>query len=225
MTTHPTTPAEGADEARLDKSTSPVCQLSQLISFYTGYQLKPAQKAPQGRIALIQKHDIASGILATKLECANLPRLPAEQSLQPGDILLHPPGAQATRVALVLLDAPTPATLCVTPVVRIRVRNPQALVPGYLFWFLRTSIGQKMLMRYAGEGPPVDALRESLHALTLPMPNMPVQQQIADYYAAACASDAKAAQLRQALACNREQILLGLAQQNGGVVPALDCSV
>lgn len=214
MATHPTTPAGGTDDTRPDQSSSPVCQLAHLISFYTGYQLKPAQKDPQGRILLIQKHDIASGILATTLQRANLPRLPPEQSLQPGDILLHAPGARNNRVALVLLDAPMPGALCVTPVVRIRVRDAATLLPGYLFWFLRTSMGQKMLTRYAGEGPPVDTLRESLHALTLPVPTMPVQQQIADYYAAACACDAKVMQLRQELERNREQILMALAQQN-----------
>lgn len=221
MTTNPTAPAGSANAARLNPSASPVCQLAQFISFYTGYQLKATPKDPQGRFFLIQKQDIVSGNLAIKLQRANLPRLPPEQSLQVGDILLDAPGAKTSRVALVLLAAPMPATLCVTPLVRIRVCDPATLLPGYLFWYLRTSMGQKMLTRYAGEGPPVDALRESLHALTLPMPGMAVQQQIADYYAAACACDAKAMQLRQELEHNREQILMALAQQNGDTLQGL----
>jgi hypothetical protein len=215
MTTNPTALVGGADGARPDICTSPLCQLAKLASFATGYHLKPAQKDPHGNVVLVQKQDLADGMLANKLQRARLTKPSPARTLRAGDVLVH---AQGVGYALALWDAPVPNALCVAPLIRIRPHDPASLLPGFLLWFLRSSVGQKKLARYAGEGERATCLRESLHAMTLYLPDLAVQRQIADADTHWRTNDAQAARLRQALAHNHEQTLLALAQRNGGKI-------
>ncbi len=183
--------------------------LETLATIHTGYALRGrARLCTDGDIALLTENDVAQQFAPGQLARATIRHFPSHHLLQAGDVLFH---ARSAHNSTLVMAAPACATICVAPLLCIRIMDPARLLPGYLAWYLSTAPARRALGRFMRLGEKRVGM-EGLLSLQVLLPEVERQQRIVQVYA----MQQQIAQKEQALAEKRheymEAALLAFAQ-------------
>lgn len=148
--------------------------LASIAHLHSGYSARTAlTKSPTGTTAIIQPKDIEAQTAndTATLERVRLPWTPPHHFIEAKDMVFC---ARTTLYRTLLLAAPTMRTLCIAPLIHIRVRDATRVLPEYLAWYLNTQAAQAALQT-VGFGK---VRLGPLKALPVPVPELAQQQHI-----------------------------------------------
>ncbi len=152
--------------------------LRELAEIRMGYTFRGSLKeASDGNTAILQMKDASpEGVLqAASFARTQIPHLSAHYLLRPGDLIFRSRGLQNTTV---LIEQELERTVCIAPLMVIRVLPSQLLLPGYLHWFINLPETQERLNAFA-RGTVVRMISaESMEGLEIVVPPLERQQKI-----------------------------------------------
>lgn len=152
--------------------------LRDLAEIRMGYTFRGSLKAASaGNTAILQMKDASpDGVLQPQAFArAQIPHLSAHYLLRPGDLIFRSRGLQNTTV---LIEQELERTVCVAPLMVIRVLPSQLVLPGYLHWFINLADTQQRLNAYA-RGTTVRMISaESMEGLEIVLPPIERQKKI-----------------------------------------------
>lgn len=124
-------------------------RLRDYAQIYTGYTFRGSLKGrTQGNTAIIQTGDATQAGIAQpeKLARIDVAQLEEHYLLRPGDIIFRARGMSNTCA---LITEPLERTICIAPLVFIRIAVPHELLPAYLQWFINLPDTQKHIATFA----------------------------------------------------------------------------
>lgn len=154
--------------------------LKDFATIHSGYSLRnPTEKSVCPNVQWIQPNHVVSQ------NFNHLPRIAVKLAknitvLQVGDVLL------TSRVNFKAAVFSNPTSLPTLASVGIWVIRPEIkwLHPGFLTFWLNSTDGQKALQGLGSEFTTINFIRkDDLEGLSIPLPSMPKQEQLADLYA------------------------------------------
>ena len=179
-----------------------LCKANDIASIKTGYPFRTRLKTTEsGGFSVIQMRNLRNGTV----DCSDLAKTDihnaSENNLaRRGDIILRSRGS-GTHSAIIRED-PGKAVVA-SPLLVIRVKNRDEVLPEYLHWYLNEREAQNHMARHA-TGTIINIInKRALTELTVPLPSLAVQQNIADIAALA----AQEQTLLATLAKKRRQII------------------
>ena len=153
-------------------------KLRDIAQIHMGYTFRGSLKnSTQGNTAIIQMGDATQeGVeQPDQLARTQLAKLPAHYFLGPGDLIFRSRGLVNTAA---LITQPLARTICIAPLMYIRITRPDLILPAYLQWFINLTSTQKQISTYA-RGTPVRMIAaESMQGLDVELPTLENQQQI-----------------------------------------------
>lgn len=177
--------------------------LAELAQIRVGYTYRGSLKsAVNGNVAVIQMKDANPQALTClqQLSCIQLPQLPTQHLLQADDLIFRARGQSNQAWCVPSSALPT---ICIAPLIVIRIHKQQQLLPGYLEWFINLAQTQKKLRHMArGSVVPVVGV-QALGKLEIILPSTQRQQDIVEVHQLHLQSqelEAKLAQKRHAYA-------------------------
>ena len=153
-------------------------KLRDYAQIYTGYTYRGSLKeSTKGNTAIIQMSDASQEGVAQPAQFARtqLDQFPAHYLLGPGDLIFRARGLVNTCA---LITEPLARTICIAPLIFIRVVVPNELLPAYLQWFINLTSTQKQIATFA-RGSTVRMISvEAMLGLELVVPTLASQQEI-----------------------------------------------
>ena len=194
--------------------------MSDLVEVSSGHTLRPGQLWAQGaNVRTVQAVDLdepKSLACTLALPPALIQGRSASNLLREGDILLRTRGG--SNQAVLITGSVTP-TVAVSPLLVLRVKAGVELVPRYLHWLLNSPAMQEQLDREA-RGTTIRMISTaSVRQLSIPVPPMARQAQIATLATLAMREEELARQLQVQRHQLLEQVLWHSAQNAGGISP------
>lgn len=175
-------------------------QLRDIAEIRMGYTFRGSLKdASRGNTAIIQMKDAsADGILQTDAFArTQLAQLSEHYYLRPGDLIFRSRGLQNTTV---MIEQALERTICIAPLMFIRIRAQQELLPAYLHWYINLASTQSRMSAYA-RGTTIRMIpAESMEALEIVLPSLERQHKIVaatELHQQILALEAKLAEKRQ----------------------------
>ncbi|WP_338849787.1 hypothetical protein V8J88_12075 [Massilia sp. W12] len=148
---------------------------------------------PQGNVCLVRMQDMHDENAWQALPCVLAKNMPHANLLDPAcDLVLRGRGQRLTMRCVPQLTMPT---VCVSPLMRVRVRDPARLLPQYLCWYVNTPQAQAQLQHQAYQSDIAQLRVHALDALCMPLP-APERQAMILTAAAQARSDCAAAQAK-----------------------------
>jgi hypothetical protein len=185
-----------------------------------GYTFRGSLKnAASGNTAIIQMKDASEeGVLQTvAFARTQIDNFPAHYLLCPGDLIFRSRGLNTTTI---LIEQTMEQTICIAPLMFIRVLPNQLVLPAYLHWFINLATTQQKMNAYA-RGTTIRMISaESMEGLELVLPTLAKQHEIvaaAELNRQIMANEAQLAEKRQRYT---EETLLRYAKG----LTHLDCS-
>lgn len=152
--------------------------LRDLAEIRMGYTFRGSLKAASdGNTAILQMKDASpEGVLQPQLFArTQIPHLSAHYFLRPGDLIFRSRGLQNTTV---LIEQELERTVCIAPLMVIRVLPSQWVLPGYLHWFINLPETQDRMNAFA-RGTSIRMISaESMEGLEIVVPPIERQQKI-----------------------------------------------
>ena len=158
-------------------------KIIEIADIRTGYALRVTPEVSEnGDTAIIQMRDLIDD---DTVDCTNLTKIDLHKArdrtrqnlARKGDIILRSRGL--TTTSTIIREEPGNAIVA-SPLLVIRVKNRAQILPDYLHWYLNQREAQTYLKRHA-EGTLTSMIsRANLIKLTVPLPSLEVQQNIAD---------------------------------------------
>lgn len=114
-----------------------------------GYTFRGSLKeSTQGNTAIIQMKDASQEGVAqiSQFARAQLEQLPEHYLLRPGDLIFRSRGLVNTTA---LICGPLERTICIAPLMFIRVTATDTTLPAYLQWFINLATTQETMSAYA----------------------------------------------------------------------------
>ena len=153
-------------------------KLRDYAQIHTGYTFRGSLKErTQGNTAIIQTGDATQEGVAQpdQFARAQLDQLPAHYLLCPGDLIFRARGLVNTCA---LITEPLVRTICIAPLIFIRIVVPTELLPAYLQWFINLPGTQKQIDTFA-RGSTVRMISvEAMMSLNLVVPTLETQKEI-----------------------------------------------
>lgn len=198
----------------------PCAALFDLAEVFSGHTLRPGQLWVQGaNVRTVQAVDLDERrALACTLALppALIQGRSSSNLLRGGDILLRTRGG--SNQAVLITEALTP-TVAVSPLLVLRVRGGVELAPQYLHWLLNSPAMQEQLDREA-RGTTIRMISAaSVRQLSVPVPPLARQVQIARLAMLAMQEEELTRQLQAQRHQLLEQVLWHSAQNAGGIPP------
>ena len=176
-------------------------KLRNIAEIHMGYTFRGSLKeSTEGNTAIIQMRDASQEALAHPEQFARteLEQFPAHYLLGPGDLIFRARGLINTAA---LITTPLVRTICISPMMFIRVTQPDLILPAYLQWFINTTTTQAQINTYARGATVRMVSAEAMQGLYIVLPTLAVQQKIID----ATVLDQKMGCIETELAKNRRQ--------------------
>ena len=155
-------------------------KIIEIADIKTGYTFHAGLEAMEdGDIAVIQMRDLLDDntVDYTNLAKTTLRKAGGQIFARKGDIVLRSRGLNTTSA---IIREELGNTVVASPLFVIRVKNCNQVLPDYLHWYLNQQEAQIYLKRHA-EGTLTSMIsRASLVKLTITLPSLAVQQNIAD---------------------------------------------
>jgi restriction endonuclease S subunit len=143
-----------------------------------GYTFRGSLKAASnGNTAIVQMKDASpEGVLQPETFArTQITHLSEHYLLRPGDLIFRSRGLTNTTV---LITQELARTVCIAPLMVIRVLPSQWVLPGYLHWYINLSSTQERMNAYA-RGTTIRMISaESMEGLEIVVPPMERQQKI-----------------------------------------------
>lgn len=200
--------------SRSSPGISPQFTLPQLATLHQGYRLRRKQPSPQGplnmaKFALLQSKAIIDGQISTPLPQALIRPPRAQYLLEVGDLVLQP---HASGYHVLPIATPMPRTVCVAPLLVLRIRDQASLYPRYLAWLLQTTSGQRMLMRAKGLGSGWEVAQAGFESVQLHLPDAAMQHDIVQLASDSAQAEEQARRVWQERRQRTETTLLNMAR-------------
>jgi Type I restriction modification DNA specificity domain len=155
-------------------------KLRELAEIRMGYTFRSSLKeCTQGNTAVLQMRDASEEGVAqpTQFARVDIADLPAHYLLVPGDLIFRSRGLVNTTA---LITQPWEPTICIAPLMFIRITRADLVLPAYMQWFINLASTQKQIDTYA-RGSTVRMIpAESMKGLEIVLPGLEVQQKIVD---------------------------------------------
>lgn len=153
-------------------------KLNDIAEIRMGYTFRGSLKqAATGNTSAIQMKDATPEGLQQPDAFARveLENLPEHYLLLPGDLIFRSRGMVNTTV---LIEQPMPRTICIAPLMFIRLHQKQEVMPNYLQWFINLPATQKRLNSFA-RGTTIRMIpAEAMEKLDIVLPPMERQGKI-----------------------------------------------
>lgn len=188
-------------------------QLSAMSSLLAGNTFRGSlQDEPQGGVSVMAMSLAVSDVLTAEM---NLPQIAFEGDtgklqLEPGDILFRSRGVNNRSIYVESARRPC---IFATPLVRIRVHDPQKLEPRYLHWVLNSPAVQRDIHAQARGSMIRMVSLQSLRTIAIPVPFIDVQRKIAEVAQLQRQERALSEALLEKTQHHAEQVLWAAAQQ------------
>ena len=153
-------------------------KLRDIAKTYMGYTFKGSLKdSTQGNTAIIQMRDASQEGVAQPAQFARteLKQFPAHYLLGPGDLIFRSRGLVNTCA---LITQPLARTICIAPLMFIRITRPDLILPAYLQWFINLPDTQQQISTYARGSVVRMIAAQSMQGLDVVLPTLQSQQQI-----------------------------------------------
>lgn len=126
-----------------------VVKLSEVAEIQTGYVFRSKiEESPDGNVQVIRNTDLTAGHVSTASPAiVNIPDRGKQWRVRRGDIILRSRGAD-TAVAVVT-EEPARETIVASPLLLIRVTQPEQFDPAYVAWELAQAPAQQFLEQHA----------------------------------------------------------------------------
>ena len=124
-------------------------KLRDLAEIHMGYTFRGSLKeSTQGNTAILQMRDASQEGVAQPAQFARaeIANFPAHYLLGPGDLIFRSRGLTNT---VALITQPLTHTICIAPLMFIRITEPDAILPAYLQWFINLASTQEQISTYA----------------------------------------------------------------------------
>ncbi len=152
--------------------------LRDIAEIRMGYTFRGSLKeSTQGNTAIIQMKDASQDGVAQLEQFARtqLDQFPEHYLLRPGDLIFRSRGLLNTTA---LINQPLARTICIAPLMFIRVTAPDIILPAYLQWFINLTSTQEKMSAYA-RGATVRMIpAESMEGLEVVLPTLERQANI-----------------------------------------------
>lgn len=152
--------------------------LRDIAEIRMGYTFRGSLKeSTEGNTAIIQMKDASQEGVARldQFARAQIDQFPEHYLLRQGDLIFRSRGLINTTA---LITQALERTICIAPLMFIRVTVPETILPGYLQWFINLSSTQEKLSAYA-RGATVRMIpAESMEGLEVILPPMERQSNI-----------------------------------------------
>lgn len=171
--------------------------------------------AHSGDTAIIQTKDASRAGLAScgQLARTDLPKLAPHLLLSPGDLIFR---ARGPDFQAVVVPAIPERTICIAPLMYIRLHDTQQVLPDYLEWYINLQHTQATLSRFA-RGDLVKMINlQAIHKLPLLLPERETQRRIVEIYHLQLESQLVQEKLNVARLQYMEAALLDLASGKTG---------
>ncbi|MEN9867293.1 MAG: hypothetical protein RL748_2883 [Pseudomonadota bacterium] len=154
--------------------------LDDIATIHSGYTYRGSLKdANSGNVQIIQMGDAWPDSIgqAWRFPWISLKKMPRHFPLRNGDLIFR---ARGLNNITVLLENPPGLTICNAPLMFIRMRPRQQVLPAYLQWYLNLAPTQK-LIEAGATGEKIRIISsQTMRALPVPLPTMAIQQAIVD---------------------------------------------
>lgn len=152
--------------------------LRDIAEIRMGYTFRGSLKeSTQGNTAIIQMKDASQDGVAQpeQFARAQIDQFPGHYLLRPGDLIFRSRGLINTTA---LVHQPLERTICIAPLMFIRVTEAESILPAYLQWFINLPGTQEKMSAYA-RGATVRMIpAESMEGLEVVLPALERQAQI-----------------------------------------------
>lgn len=153
-------------------------QLRDVAQIRTGYTFRGSLKeAASGNTAIIQMKDTSDEAILNTAAFARADIAPMSEHyfLREGDLIFRSRGLQNTTV---LIGQALARTICIAPLLFIRILPAQPVLPAYLHWYINLPETQNSMNIFA-RGTAIRMIAvESLEGLALPLPPLERQHKI-----------------------------------------------
>lgn len=157
-------------------------KLTELISVRSGLTCRRAPLADQnGNLFLLQLKDAYPDRDWERKEPlkVSVTELPVSSLLQPGDFIFRARGMRHYLLPAPCFDLPL---ACVSPLMSVRIHDPQRLLPAYLSWYVNTDQVQQILAGSMHRTGRLQLRTRALLDLDLPLPAPARQLEIVELY-------------------------------------------
>ncbi len=155
-----------------------IMKLREIAQIHMGYTFRGSLKnSTQGNTAIIQMRDAwQEGVeQPTQFARAELKHISEHYLLGPGDLIFRSRGSVNTCA---LIIQPQARTICIAPMMFIRITRPDLILPAYLQWFINLSGIQAQISTYARGSAVRMIAAQSMEGLDVVLPTLQSQQQI-----------------------------------------------
>ena len=153
-------------------------KLRHIAQIHMGYTFRGSLKnSTRGNTAIIQMRDATQEGVAQpdQFARAQLDHFTEHYLLGPGDLIFRSRGLVSTTA---LITQPLARTICIAPLMFIRITRPDLILPAYLQWFINLTSTQEQISTYA-RGTVVRMIpAESMQGLNVELPTLEGQQKI-----------------------------------------------
>ena len=154
-------------------------RVKELATVQTGYSFRSRLEAVEdGNLAVIQMKDLLD---SNTVSCDDLMRVDMEEKehhfVKKGDLVFRSRGQMATSA--VLLDDPGKAVVA-APLLRIRVKRPDVILPEYLNWYISQRDAQIFLTSQARGSVQKMISKETIENLEVALPSLETQRNIVE---------------------------------------------
>lgn len=162
----------------VNKVASREIVLKSMVDIQVGYQARGrVQEVPGGRFAMLGPADFADGVILPRGMKRFEPEINPERYLvRQGDVLVQ---ARGQGHAAVLVNEPLDSTVASNAFYRLRVKDPGALLPAYLCWWINQPRVQAAFRRDQGLSTVSFLSKSTLAQAPLLVPPVEVQERIA----------------------------------------------
>lgn len=183
--------------------------IKEIATVQTGYSFRSKLEASEnGNIAVIQMKDLLDD---NSVDCSGLTKIdmqdPKEQHFaRKGDLLFRSRGQVNTSA--IIHENPGKAIIA-APLLRIRITNPENVLPEYLNWYISQADAQRYLTSMQA-GTSVNMIRsKQLREMPVHIPSLKIQKNIVEL----AALSAREQTILSALAEKRERYISTLLMQ------------
>jgi hypothetical protein len=184
-------------------------QLKQVASVQMGYSFRSRLEAvASGDVAVIQMKDLSDNhtVDCSDLVMVDMKEVKEHHLVRKGDLVMRSRGLVTTS-AIVLEEVES--AVIAAPLLRIRVENPDGVLPEYLNWYINQRDAQAFLHSRAGVMSQKMIGKEALDELEVFMPDFSSQKNIVEM----ASLSAREQLLLHALAKKRDQYISELLMQ------------
>lgn len=184
-------------------------RVKELATVQTGYSFRSRLEAVEdGNLAVIQMKDLLD---SNTVSCDDLMRVDMEEKehhfVKKGDLVFRSRGQMATSA--VLLDDPGKAVVA-APLLRIRVKRPDVILPEYLNWYISQREAQIFLNSRAKGSAQKMISKRTVEELEVALPSVEKQKSIVEL----AALSAREQELLHALADKRARYVSAVLMQD-----------